>query len=304
MSLIMAEDGKRSRGLGRGLSALLSDGGDDKAKLERLRGLRQIPIERLHPGPVQPRRQFDQQALEELAASIREKGVLQPILVRRHPSRADDYEIVAGERRWRAAQLAKQHDVPVVVRELEDGEALEIAIIENVQREDLNPIEEAEGYRRLIGEYGHTQDQVARMVGKSRAHIANTTRLLGLPDSVRGMVSGGELSAGHARAVLTAEDPAGLAKRIADEGLTVRDAERLAKQATEVSTPKPSAGAGDGPGASSEDADTQALERQLSERLGLSVQIRHRGDKGEVTIRFRTLEQFDEILNRLSQAGH
>ncbi len=306
----MSDDGKRTRGLGRGLSALLSDSGDDKAKLDRLRGLRPVPIERLHPGPVQPRRTFDPQALEELAASIREKGVLQPILVRRHPERPDEFEIVAGERRWRAAQMAQLHEVPVVVRELEDGEALEIAIIENVQREDLNPIEEAEGYRRLIGDYAYTQDQVARMVGKSRAHIANTTRLLGLPDDVRQMVSDGSLSAGHARSVLTADDPSGLARRIAEQGLTVREAERLARDEkqpeesagtaapTETPSGTASGSAGRTPGS---DADTLALERQLSERLGLKVQIRHRGEKGEVTIRFQTLDQFDDILGRLSQ---
>ncbi len=286
--------------LGRGLAALLGDEEEDYGSLDKLRSSKQVPIERLHPSRVQPRSHFDAEALDTLAASIREQGILQPILVRRHPERPSDFEIVAGERRWRAAQKAQLHEVPVVIRELDDSTALELALVENVQRQDLNPLEEAEGYRRLMEEFGHSQEALARLIGKSRPHIANTLRLLGLPEAVRGYLEDGRLSAGHGRALLGAAEPERLAEQIARKGLSVRETERLASAAKGQTPQARPRGAGK---AEEKDADTLALERDLSAMLGLKVTIEIRGEGGTLAIHYKTLEQLDDVLHRLNQPG-
>ncbi|WPZ35478.1 ParB/RepB/Spo0J family partition protein [Thalassobaculum sp. OXR-137] len=288
------ETGKRrSNKLGRGLSALLGEDEDEQAQLERLRQSRALPVEQLTPGPFQPRRRFDQEDLRELAESVREQGVIQPILVRRAPD-GDKYQIIAGERRWRAAQLAQLHEVPVLIREFDDQTAMEIAIVENVQRRDLTPLEEAEGYRRLIDEYSHSQDDIARAVGKSRSHVANTLRLLNLPDEVRVLVEDGQLTAGHARALLSAEDPAALAREVVTRKLNVRDTERLV-QREKAPPPAPAA-------PKQKDADTRILEQDLSDRTGLVVAINHNANNGSgsVTLRYQDLDQLDLIVERLS----
>jgi ParB family chromosome partitioning protein len=285
----MAEEGGK-RNLGRGLSALLGGAAVEPPREEVGRPPRALPIEQLHPGRFQPRRQFAEEAIEALAQSVRENGILQPLLVRRHPTQAGAWEIIAGERRWRAAQRARLHEVPVVVRELSDRAALEIALVENVQRQDLLPLEEAEGYRRLIEEFGHTQEALSQQLGKSRSHIANTLRLLKLPEPVRRLLDDGAISAGHARALLGAADPAGLAGRVAAEGLSVRATERLAAQVKPAARRR---------GAPPPDPDIAALERDLASRLGLSVSVRARGESGSLTIRYETLEQLDEVLARL-----
>jgi ParB family chromosome partitioning protein len=254
-------------------------------------GVRRLPVEFITANRANPRRSFDDGALEELTNSIREKGVMQPLLVR-PSSDPDIFEIIAGERRWRAAQRAGLHEVPVIVREVDDKEALELAIIENVQRADLNPLEEAMGYEQLIDQFAYTQQDLAQVIGKSRSHVANTLRLLKLPEDVRGMVAAGELTAGHARTLITAADPQGLAHEIISRGLSVREAEALSQKR-------------DAPPRRSQpdtnfDADTVALERQLSDALGLSVQLRH-GDKGgKLEIRYRTLDQLDSICYKLA----
>ena len=281
----------RPRGLGRGLSALIGDEaaavkGEPVAKKDT----RSLPVAFLQPGRYQPRMSFDEQPLAELAASIREKGVLSPILVR--PIGPDRYEIVAGERRWRAAQLAKLHDVPVVVRELPDDQALEIAIIENVQRADLNAIEEGAAYEELISKFGRTQEDVAREVGKSRSHVANTVRLLRLPDSVKRWIREGKLTAGHARTLLNAADPEARARELIAGEMTVRQAEQRS-----VAKKKP----GGKPG---KDPNIADLEASISNRLGLRVEIIHKGDKGgEMRIAYKSLEQLDELTRRLSKSG-
>jgi ParB family chromosome partitioning protein len=287
----MAEEG-RKRGLGRGLSALFGDESEEHAAFDRQRSTRAVPIEQLRPGRFQPRRIFDDEALRALADSIRDKGVLQPLLVRRHPEDANSYEIIAGERRWRAAQMARLHEVPVVVKELDDRSALEIALVENIQRQDLTPLEEADGFRRLMEEFSHTQEALAQAVGKSRSHVANMMRLLGLPEPVKRLVESGELTAGHARALLNAADPTGLAREIVKRGLNVRQAESLAKSGK---TPrKPAA-------APAKDADTAALERDLTAQLGLKVAVNFGGRGGSLTIHYRTLDQLDDVLRRLQQ---
>ena len=280
----MAPEGRR--GLGRGLSALL---GEEAAGPG---GAREAPIEMVRPNPGQPRTHFAEAELEELAASIRQKGLLQPILVRPAPDAAGEYQIVAGERRWRAAQRAGLMAVPVLVREFSEVETLEAALIENLQRADLNALEEAAAYARLM-DVGHlTQERAAEAVGKSRSHVANTLRLLQLPAEVQAMVREGRLSAGHARAVLAASDPQALAQRILAEGLNVREAEAAARG---PAAPKPAAR-----GKAGKSADTRALERDLSERLGLHIEIADRDGKGEVRIRYRSLEQLDDLCRRLS----
>ena len=289
----MSSDGKR-KGLGRGLSALLGDDSEDTARLERLRAPQLVPIERLRPGRFQPRRHLREDELAELAQSIAEKGVLQPILVRRRADDAGAFEIIAGERRWRAAQMAQVHEVPVLVKDLTDREALEIALIENVQRQDLSPLDEAEGYRRLVEEFGHTQEDLAKSIGKSRSHVANTLRLLSLPDTVKTMLDAGALTAGHARALLGAGDPEALARAVAKRGLNVRQTERLVA-GHRGAAPRAAAGA------ESKDVDTAALERDLSALLGLPVGIRFQRGAGTVTLHYRTLDQLDEILQRLTQ---
>jgi ParB family chromosome partitioning protein len=285
----------RKRGLGRGLSALF---GEEEAQAPAagaaLATPRNMPVEKLHPGTYQPRRQFDEESLNALIESVKAQGILQPLLVRRHPTIADAYEIIAGERRWRAAQAAQLHEVPVIVRELGDRETLEIALVENIQRQDLNPLEEAEGYRRLLEEFGHTQEDLARVVGKSRSHIANSLRLLTLPDPVRNMLNDGRLTAGHARALLNAGDPAGLAEEVAKRGLNVRQTEKLAKIAKE------GGGGGKASAPAAKLADTAALERELTALLGLKVGIAFDGQGGALTIHYRTLEQLDDVLRRLS----
>jgi ParB family chromosome partitioning protein len=283
------------RGLGRGLSALLDEAtaaGEGAAA-----GGREIPIEQIHRNTGQPRMDFDDAELNLLAASIREKGVLQPILVRPSPERPGEYQIVAGERRWRAAQAAGLTTVPVTLRELDDLETLEIAIIENVQRADLNPIEEASAYRALMERFGHTQEDVARAVGKSRSHVANAVRLLDLPERVVFLLRSHQLSAGHARAVASAADPTTLANQVVDQGLSVRAAEALARRAQSAPAPERLRDE-DAP---RKDADTRALEEDLARTLGLVVEIAHRRGGGELTIRYKTLEQLDDLCRRLSR---
>jgi ParB family transcriptional regulator, chromosome partitioning protein len=278
------DSGKR---LGRGLSALL--GGAAGEPQATPRPTRVLPIEQIVPGKFQPRRRFDDEPMQALAESVRENGVLQPILVRPRASTPITYEIVAGERRWRAAQQARLHEIPVIVRELTDREALELALVENLQRQDLTPLEEAEGYRRLLEEFGNSQDELARRVGKSRSQIANMLRLLDLPEAVRKLVEDGALTAGHARALLTAADPQALAAFVVARGLSVRQTEQLAQGQRESAT-RPRR---------EKDADTRALERDLTSRLGLAVAIDPRGEAGAVTIRYKTLEQLDLVIDRL-----
>ena len=290
----MADKPIKNRGLGRGLSALLSDVApkDDAAKGDADRREVSLPIDRLHPNPDQPRRAFDPQALEDLAASISEKGVIQPLIVRRNPNREGHYEIVAGERRWRAAQRAKLHQVPVIVKQFDDRTALEIALVENIQREELNAWEEGETYRRLIEEYGHSQEELGRIVGKSRSHIANLMRLRNLPMRVHGWLVSGDISMGHARALLQCEDPEGIAKQVIERGLSVRDTERLAKRAKAGKSVTKARGG--------RDPDLEALERQLGDILGLKVQISHGARGGTVTLGYSSLDQLDLICQRLS----
>ena len=290
-----AATSRRPTGLGRGLSALLGDvQREEPVGLggERRPGIANVAVAQLTPHPDQPRRHFDDGALDELAASIAARGVIQPIVVRPH---GNGYQIVAGERRWRAAQRAGLHEVPAIVREFDEAETLEIAIIENIQREELNAIEEAEAYRRLINDYGHTQDVLARLVHKSRSHVANLLRLLDLPEAVRAMVAEGELSMGHARALATAPEPEVLARQVAAKGMSVRDAERLARAAKGGS---PRAKRDNGREA---DADVAALERHIGDLLGLKVSINDAGGgKGSMTLAYSTLDQLDMLCQRLS----
>ena len=289
------------RGLGMGLSALLGDAprpqtGD--AAAEARGGVREIEIARIRPNPNQPRIQFDETSIAELADSIAQRGVLQPILLR--PSE-DGFEIVAGERRWRAAQKAQLHTIPAIVREIDEGSMAELALIENIQREDLNAIEEAEGYRQLIERHGHTQDGVAKIVHKSRSHVANLLRLLDLPGFVRQSLVSGDITMGHARAVATAPDPEALTKEIVSRGYSVRQAEDRAKQARH--SPGPGADIGRASArnaAKTVDADLAALERQLGDILGLKVTVTHKGQGGHVTLHYSSLDQLDMICQRLS----
>jgi ParB family chromosome partitioning protein len=291
---------KPSSGLGRGLQALLGEAavptaGQD-APATRAGGVREIEIGRIRPNPDQPRVQFTEEAIDELADSITQRGVLQPILLRPH---GEGFEIVAGERRWRAAQRARLHTIPAIVREIDDATTAEIALIENIQREDLNAIEEAEGYRQLIEKHRHTQDGVAKLVHKSRSHVANLLRLLDLPEFVRQSLLRGDISMGHARAVATAPDPDELTKEIIAKGLSVRQAEARARKE------KPGVSSGVVPATPSSgkkpiDADLLALERQLGDMLGLRVQVAHNGSKGTVTLNYSSLDQLDMICQRLS----
>lgn len=280
--------------LGRGLAALIGD----MASLEAARVTdtgssgKRLPVDFIIANRANPRRTFDPDQLEELTNSIREKGVMSPLLVR--PT--DDpniFELIAGERRWRASQKAGLHDVPVIIREVDDKEALELAIIENVQRADLNPLEEAMGYGQLIEQFDYTQQDLAQVIGKSRSHVANTLRLLKLPEDVRGMVSSGTLTAGHARTLITVEDPSGLARQIVDKGLSVREAEALSQQREAPARKTPVA-------EPVRDADTVALERRLSDVLGLSVSLNHSERGGKVEIRYKTLEQLDALCLKLT----
>jgi ParB family chromosome partitioning protein len=283
--MVMADETSR-KGLGRGLSALLGEDAEDYAVLEKVRPPRDLPIEFLRPSPFQPRHRFDDESQRSLVDSVREHGVLQPLLVRRTEEDADTYEIVAGERRWRAAQAAQLTRVPVIVKEIEDREALELALVENVQREDLTPIEEAAGYQRLMDEFEHTQERLGQMIGRSRSHIANTLRLLNLPDEVKEMLQEGVLSAGQARPLLGADDPVALAQQIVEGGLNVRKVESITRAARRRRPEK--------------DPDTVALEGNLAEALGLRVDIAHRGDKGgSLKIAYASLEQLDDVCRRL-----
>ncbi|MCC1480955.1 ParB/RepB/Spo0J family partition protein [Roseibaca sp. Y0-43] len=277
-------------GLGRGLSALMADVAIEQQSDAAPKGpIVKLPVEKLVPNPDQPRRHFDETALAELAASIREKGVIQPLVVR---AKGADYEIVAGERRWRAAQRAQLHEVPVVVREFTDTEVLEIAIIENIQRADLNAVEEAQGYRALIERFGHTQEKLAEVLGKSRSYIANALRLLNLPDDVQALVRDGKLSAGHARALVTADDAGALARKVVAEGLSVRQVEALMK--------RPATGATAKPRPKGKDSDTQALENDLSAALGMKVSIEYDGGgKGRITVAYKSMEQLDKLCSIL-----
>jgi ParB family chromosome partitioning protein len=273
------------------LSALLEEmGSAPPATAEDARSASLLPIASIVPNPTQPRRLFEEVALAELADSIRIKGVLQPILVR--PAEDGRYEIVAGERRWRAAQMAGLHDIPVVIRTFTDIDGFEAAIIENVQRTDLNPIEESQGYQRLIQEFGHTQEMVASVTGKARSHVANLLRLLDLPEDVQTLVKMGLLSLGHAKAVMQAKDPSALAKEIASQGLTVRQAEEAARRSQGIAAPKPQA-------STRRDPELDALEAQLGEALGIQVSIEARGKRGTITLKFSDLDQLDTIIARL-----
>jgi ParB family chromosome partitioning protein len=280
--------------LGRGLAALIGD----MATMEGARiaesssGGKRLPLDFITANRANPRRDFDPDQLEELTSSIREKGVMQPLLVR--PTNDPNmFEIIAGERRWRAAQRAGLHEVPVIIREVDDKEALELAIIENVQRVDLNPLEEAQGYGQLIDQFDYTQQDLAQVIGKSRSHVANTLRLLRLPQDVRDMLARGELTAGHARTLITADDPAGLARRIVGGGLSVREAEALSQRGN-APRKRPAAES------RGKDPDTVALEKQLSDALGLAVSIDHRDEGGRLEIRYRSLEQLDGICSKLT----
>ena len=296
----MTERRMERRGLGRGLAALMMDVGVD-AETARSgpsdssrRDLREVPIDMIAANAEQPRRHFDQALLEELADSIRAKGVLQPIVVRPDDEAEGRFQIVAGERRWRAAQMAGLHKVPAVVRTLTDSEVLELAIIENIQREDLNPVEEAAGYRSLIDRFGHSQEQIASALGKSRSHIANLLRLLNLPESVQEHLRAGRLTAGHARALITARDPELLAQKVIQRGLSVRETEALAREATRPVANKKDSRA-------EKDADTRVLEQDISATLGMSVVIDHQpGGEGQVTIKYRDLDQLDQLCRLLS----
>lgn len=297
----MATKKNKSRGLGRGLSALMaevpSETDGEKPGQKRASELN-VPIERVLPNPDQPRRQFDVEKLDDLAESIREKGIIQPLIVRDDPNQKGSYQIVAGERRWRAAQKAQLHEVPVIIREFSDVEVLEVAIIENIQRADLNPVEEAAGYRQLIDRFGHTQEKLAQALGKSRSHIANQMRLLTLPADVQKLLSDGLLSAGHARALITSDNPSALAREIIKRGLSVREAERLAKTkaSPKVASKQKTRRTAE------KDADTVAIERDLSANLRMKVEINHSagGESGEVVIKYASLDDLDELCQRMS----
>jgi len=291
----MADDPTRSR-LGRGLASLIGDVGAESS-VERPRGQRRLAISSLRPNARNPRRNFSNAELDELAASLRERGIIQPIIVRSVRGVADAYEIIAGERRWRAAQRAGLHEVPVVVIEASDAEALQIAIIENVQRADLNPLEEAEGYRALLEEFGNSQDDIAKIVGKSRSHVANTVRLLKLSDAVKAHIHSGKLSAGHARMLIGQPNADELAEDIVARGLNVRQVEALAREMSQQSGKK-SAGGRKARGAD-KSADTLALEKRLSDGLGLAVSIDDRAGKGTLSIRYRNVDQLDDVVRKL-----
>lgn len=301
--MAMAEDGGRSR-LGRGLAALIGDMGEDSsAANDRGRssfGARKVPLAFLRPNPRNPRRTFAEQDLEDLAASVHERGIIQPIVVRQVAGERDAYEIVAGERRWRAAQRAGIHEVPIVVVEVNDREALEIAIIENVQRADLNPLEEAAGYQALADQFGYSQNDLARVIGKSRSHVANTLRLLRLPETVKTYLADGRLSAGHARALLTQDDPETLARAIVEQGMNVRAIEALAQELNVAKAEAAGKPARKAKVPAALDADTAALQRKLSDALGLQVVLKHDGEAGELRIRYSSLDQLDEVCRKLA----
>lgn len=291
----MSDDISKRR-LGRGLAALIGEMDQTTPVGEAPKSVsadRLVPIEYIERNPRNPRRYFDESDLQDLSSSIRQHGIVQPVVVR---TIGDRYEIIAGERRWRAAQLSGLVEIPVIVRDVDDRTALEIAIVENVQRADLNPLEEALGYELLIAEHGYTQNDLGDIIGKSRSHVANSLRLLKLPNTVREMLAGGDLSAGHARALVSTSDPAGLARTIVAKGMSVRDAERLAQNDIKAQTQPASM-----PKIDQKDSDTLALERTLSDALGLDVTINHRGSGGQVRISYKTLDQLEEICRLLER---
>lgn len=291
---------KPTRGLGRGLSALMADvspepSEDPNEASTPRRADQLVPIDQIEPNPNQPRRRFTPDELNDLAASIREKGVIQPLILRPNPRREGTYEIVAGERRWRASQIAQLHTLPALIRDYDDTEALEVAIIENIQRADLNAVEEAAGYRELMDRFGHTQEKLAEALGKSRSHIANMLRLLTLPEEIQDLLKDGRLTAGHARALITAEDPIALAQLVVKKGLSVRETEKLAKG------PKKKGKASATGTAKQKDADTVALEKDLSAALGMKVSIDHKvgQEAGSLTVRYDTLDALDDLCRKL-----
>jgi ParB family transcriptional regulator, chromosome partitioning protein len=292
--MFMAEEGVLRSRLGRGLAALIGDVGDEATVVERTRGQRRVPIEFLRPNPRNPRRNFSDDELDSLAASIRERGIIQPILVRTIPSQMDAYEIIAGERRWRAAQRVGQHEVPVLLMEVDDRGSLEIAIVENVQRTDLNAVEEALGYQQLIADFGHSQGELAQIIGKSRSHVANTLRLLALPEEIKDLMREGKLSAGHGRALLSLKDAHAAARRIVAHDLSVRDVERMVQEEADGETPERRPAK-----AKSKSPDHLALEKRVSEALGLTVSITDKGGAGELTIKYKTWDQLDDVCRRL-----
>lgn len=300
----MTSKKSQPRGLGRGLSALMADvtpePADRAADAPRRPDL-MVPVEKVRPNPNQPRRDFDMASLEDLARSIAEKGILQPLIVRPAPDHASMYEIVAGERRWRAAQMAKLHQVPVLVRDFDDTEVLEVAIIENIQRADLNPVEEASGYHQLMQKFGHTQEKLAEALGKSRSHIANSIRLLSLPDEVLGYLREGRLSSGHARALITLEDPAAIARQVIQKSLSVRETEKLAKAGI-GNTFSDTGRSSRPPKEVLKDADTRALEEDLSANLTMKVEIDHvpGQENGRITLHYASLDQLDRLIGMLS----
>lgn len=287
---MMADKKKK---LGRGLSALLGESNEDYAKLDRVRTGKPVAVELLHPGKYQPRHHMDQGAIDALAQSIREKGVLQPLLVRRHPDDPSAFEIIAGERRWRAAQLAQLTEVPVIIKDFDDQTTLEVGLVENVQRENLSAVEEADAYQQLIEEFGHTQDDISRLVGKSRSHVANTLRLLALDPKVKKLVEEGLLSAGHARTLIGVDGAYDKAKKIIEKSLSVREAEKLARQSDGKSLSKSATKA------KPKDVDTIALERDLSNLLGLKVTVDGSGQKGVLRIAYDDLDQLDLVIEKL-----
>ena len=294
----MAADEARSR-LGRGLASLIGDVGGEAAHVDRPRTQRKVPIEFLKANPRNPRRSFADTELGELAESIKARGVIQPIVVRQLKGVQDRFEIIAGERRWRASQLAGLHEVPIVPIDVSDSDALEIMIIENIQREDLNAMEEAQGYHALADEFKHSQEEIAKIVGKSRSHVANMMRLTKLPAEVQAYIAKGELSAGHARALIGVPDPLAAAKRIVEEGLNVRQTEALAHEEGVPVRKAQKARSG----AKAKDPDTIELEKRVSDALGLTVSVNHRDPGGSVQISYRNLEQLDEVMRRLENGG-
>jgi ParB family chromosome partitioning protein len=289
----MADDAARSR-LGRGLASLIGDVGGEAQHNERARSQRKVPIEFVKANPRNPRKLFSDTELDELTHSISERGIIQPIVVRARGS--DNFEIIAGERRWRAAQRAGLHEIPIVVLEVSDSEALELAIIENVQRADLNPLEEATGYQVLAAEFNHSQEDIAKVVGKSRSHVANTLRLLRLPDSVKAYINAGKLSAGHARALINQADPEAVAREIVEKGLNVRQVEALGQEQAKAAGKKATTRA-----RVTKDSDTVAVEKRLSDALGLVVSIDHRGKGGVLHVRYSDLDQLDDVIRKLEQ---
>jgi len=296
----------KSRGLGRGLNALFEDeeaGFDEVAAAEGGISSRRdtIGVELLRPGTLQPRHVFDDDSIKELADSISQHGLLSPLLVREDPQNLNGYEIIAGERRWRASQKAQLHEVPVIILDIDDTKVLEIGLIENLQREDLNPIDEALGYQKLMEDYGHTQEKLAESMGKSRSYIANIVRLLNLPSGVQEMVADNGLSAGHARALITAKDPLALAKEVVSKGLSVRETEKLAADLSDKPQKNRAKSKGSGSSARGKDADTLALETEVSNALGMVVSIDSKNGKdGQLSIHFKSLDQLDDLLHRLS----